>query len=206
MKKPDRYEVIRQLKSHGFSKEDLAVILGIDDFEYKKLTQKQLHVLCVVLQDIMNEEKPNPRQPSRNTLRLLNEIKLHPNNRWFALYESITGWNEAERNGWVERRVNTAVLTPTGSLVLSKYKNPRFDTPQRKKSKDKWWAIVAYNGTQLLARQVISLATKSRASNFSKDLVGKSYKGKLVTTVVLEGPFPSMMSASNAEVVLPLPA
>lgn len=80
----------------------------------------------------------------------------------------------------------------------------RFDTP-KKPSKEKWWALIAYNGTILLARQIISFSTKGRASNYAKDLIGKTYKGKSVTTVVLEGPFKSMMSASKVEVIMPFP-
>lgn len=85
-----------------------------------------------------------------------------------------------------------------------KRKNPRFDKPTRA-SKEKWYAILAYNGTYMLARQVIPFDRKSKATNFARDLVGKLYKGKEVTSVVLEGPFKTMLQASNVVVVLPPP-
>ena len=85
------------------------------------------------------------------------------------------------------------------------YKNPRFDAP-KKAAIQKWYAILTYNGTQLLARVVTTFDKKSKANNYAKDLIGKTYKGHLVTTVVLEGPFKTMSAANNVQVVLPLPA
>ncbi len=83
-------------------------------------------------------------------------------------------------------------------------KNPRFDAP-RQARKEKWYAIFAYNGTVLLTRQVVSFNLKSKATNMARDLVGKLFKGKAVTSVVLEGPFKTMMQASKVEAILPPP-
>lgn len=89
-------------------------------------------------------------------------------------------------------------------IWIGEKSNPRFDAP-KKAPKAKWYAILAYNGTHLLARVVSSYVRKSQANNAAKDLIGKLYRAKLVTTVVLEGPFKTMTQAQNIQVILPPP-
>jgi hypothetical protein len=112
---------------------------------------------------------------------------------------------EAQRelllNKYIQPKEGYIYLTEKGRIKA--LENPtRFDAP-KKPRKEKWYAILAFNGTMLLNRTVTSFSTKSRASNYAKDLIGKLVKARLVTSVVLDGPYKTMLQASTSEVVVP---